>query len=329
MKILTLDSKSMSNALTMPEAISALRCALTPSDGVFSQVPARTIMNLSSCLDSNQLLVMPAALSSIQSLAVKVSTITPENKNIGKPLIHAVVILINTKTGEIQAIMEGAYLTALRTGAMAGLATDLLAPPDSKVLSIIGAGTQARTQIEAVCSVRPIEKIFIYSKTPSKAEILFEWVKKRGLCKNVILSDSASKAVKTANVVCTATSTSSNIPILRASDISLGTHINAIGGTNEYALEIDPDLFRSADVFVEDYDASIKEAGEIIQGLLLGVIKENEIIDIKSLLTNPYERSVKKTTVFKSVGIAIQDVVIASAIFLAARKTGLGDVVSL
>lgn len=329
MKFLTLDSKSMSKALTMPEAISALRCALTPSEGNFSQVPVRTIMNLGSHLDNNQLLVMPATLSSNQSLTVKVSTITPENKTIGKPLIHAVVILINTKTGEIQAIMEGAYLTALRTGAMAGLATDLLAPPDSKVLSIIGAGAQARTQIEAVCSVRNIEEIFIYSKTPSKAEILVNWVKQRGLCKNVILSDNASQAVKKANIVCTATSISSNKPILRASDICPGTHINAIGGTNENALEIDPVLFGEADIFVEDYDAALKEAGEIIQALMLDVIKNNEIIDIKNLLTIPYERSVKKTTIFKSVGIAIQDVAVASAIYLAARKAGLGRIVSL
>ena len=126
MNFLSLDRQAMARALSMGEAIEALRQALAPAmaDGV--QVPPRTIMTLGDSAESNQVLVMPAALPLAQAVAVKVSTITPDNPRHGRPLIHALVILLSSQTGEILALMEGAHLTALRTGAMAGLATDLL-----------------------------------------------------------------------------------------------------------------------------------------------------------------------------------------------------------
>lgn len=329
MKFLSLDRQAMAQALSMPEAIEALRRALAPamSDGV--QVPARTIMTLGSSVDSNQVLVMPAALPEAQTVAVKISTITPNNPSNGRPLIHAVVILLNSRTGEILALMDGAHLTALRTGAMAGLATDLLARPESRVLAVIGAGVQARSQIEAVCAVRPIEHVLVYSKTPDKVQALAAWVAASGLCAQVTISDSVAQAVRPADIICTATSTASADPLVRATDVRSGTHINAIGGVDEIACEIDPLLLGQAAVYVEERDAALREAGELIQSLRLGVLMPGDVQEIASLLSQPDRPLSTGNSLFKSVGTAFQDVAVAAALLHSAQALSLGAHVSL
>ncbi|ROL68143.1 hypothetical protein BLX41_20050 [Pseudomonas protegens] len=329
MNFLSLDRQSMARALSMHEAIDALRQALAPAmaDGV--QVPARTIMTLGDSADSNQVLVMPAALPLAQAVAVKVSTITPDNPRSGRPLIHALVILLSSQTGEILALMEGAQLTALRTGAMAGLATDLLARPESRVLAVIGAGVQARSQIEAVCAVRPIEQLLLHSRTLDKARALAAWVSDQGLCTQVMVTDSVAQAVRTADVICTATSTASAEPLVRAADVRPGTHINAIGGVDEVACEIDPLLLGRVAVYVEEHDAALREAGELIQSLRLGMLMPWDVQEIASLLGRSAVPRGTGGSLFKSVGTAIQDVAVAAALLRSARTKGLGTRISL
>ncbi|QZI69212.1 ornithine cyclodeaminase family protein [Pseudomonas protegens] len=329
MNFLSLDRQAMAQALSMGEAIEALRQALAPAmaDGV--QVPPRTIMTQGDSAESNQVLVMPAALPLAQAVAVKVSTITPDNPRHGRPLIHALVILLSSQTGEILALMEGAHLTALRTGAMAGLATDLLARPASRVLAVIGAGVQARSQIEAVCAVRPIEQLLLHSRSLDKARALAAWVSDRGLCAQVTVTDSVAQAVRTADVICTATSTASAEPLVRAADVRPGTHINAIGGVDEMACEIDPLLLGQAAVYVEERDAALREAGELIQSLRLGVLMPGDVQEIASLLGRSVVPRGTASSLFKSVGTAIQDVAVAAALLRSARTKGLGTRVSL
>lgn len=329
MNFLSLDRQAMARALSMGEAIEALRQALAPAmaDGV--QVPPRTIMTLGDSAESNQVLVMPAALPLAQAVAVKVSTITPDNPRHGRPLIHALVILLSSQTGEILALMEGAHLTALRTGAMAGLATDLLARPASRVLAVIGAGVQARSQIEAVCAVRPIEQLLLHSRSLDKARALAAWVSDRGLCPQVMVTDSVARAVRMADVICTATSTASAEPLVRAADVRPGTHINAIGGVDEMACEIDPLLLGQSAVYVEERDAALREAGELIQSLRLGVLMPGDVQEIASLLGGSVVPRGTASSLFKSVGTAIQDVAVAAALLRSARTKGLGTRVSL
>ncbi|MDC7813812.1 ornithine cyclodeaminase family protein [Pseudomonas sp. BLCC-B112] len=329
MNFLSLDRQAMARALSMGEAIEALRQALAPAmaDGV--QVPPRTIMTLGDSAESNQVLVMPAALPLAQAVAVKVSTITPDNPRHGRPLIHALVILLSSQTGEILALMEGAHLTALRTGAMAGLATDLLARPASRVLAVIGAGVQARSQIEAVCAVRPIEQLLLHSRSLDKARALAAWVSDRGLCPQVMVTDSVARAVRMADVICTATSTASAEPLVRAADVRPGTHINAIGGVDEMACEIDPLLLGQVAVYVEERDAALREAGELIQSLRLGVLMPGDVQEIASLLGGSVVPRGNASSLFKSVGTAIQDVAVAAALLRSARTKGLGTRVSL
>lgn len=329
MNFLSLDRQAMARALSMGEAIEALRQALAPAmaDGV--QVPPRTIMTLGDSAESNQVLVMPAALPLAQAVAVKVSTITPDNPRHGRPLIHALVILLSSQTGEILALMEGAHLTALRTGAMAGLATDLLARPASRVLAVIGAGVQARSQIEAVCAVRPIEQLLLHSRSLDKARALAAWVSDRVLCPQVMVTDSVARAVRMADVICTATSTASAEPLVRAADVRPGTHINAIGGVDEMACEIDPLLLGQVAVYVEERDAALREAGELIQSLRLGVLMPGDVQEIASLLGGSVVPRGTASSLFKSVGTAIQDVAVAAALLRSARTKGLGTRVSL
>lgn len=329
MKFLSLDRHAMAQALPMPEAIEALRRAMSPAVSDDMLVPARTIMTLGSCADSNQVLVMPAALPAAQTVAVKISSITPKNPRYGMPLIHAVVILLNSQTGEILALMEGAHLTALRTGAMSGLATDLLARPESRVLAVIGAGVQAYSQIEAVCAVRPIEHVLVYSRTFDKAQALAAWVKANSLCTQVTITDSVAQAVRPADIICTATSTACADPLVKAADVRVGTHINAIGGVDEIACEVDPLLLGHTSVYVEERDVALREAGELIQSLRLGVLIPDDVQEIATLLSRPQRPLRTGNSLFKSVGTAFQDVAVAAALLQSAQALRLGAHISL
>ncbi|MFD7610729.1 ornithine cyclodeaminase family protein [Streptomyces sp. NPDC059828] len=252
--------------------------------------------------------------------SVKITTLTPDNPQRGLPLIHGVVVLTDLATGRIIAMLDGAELTAVRTGAVAGLATRLCAPPDAGELAVIGAGVQARAMVRAVSAVRPVSSIRVHSRTRAGAEEFARWIGdtldrpiRVAVCRTV------QDAVTDAAVICTTTSTAGRTPLVNADWVTPGAHVNVIGGTHEDALELDPRLLASASVVVEQRAAALAEAGEVRAALADGLITSDQLRELGELAAAAPAAG-DRTSVFRCVGMAIEDTAAAAALHAAACR---------
>ena len=264
------------------------------------------------------MLTMPAYLGEQNALGLKVISVFLNNTAKGKPAINGVILLLNEETGEAQAIMEAGYLTAMRTGAVSGVATKYLAKENATELAIIGSGVQAMTQLEGVASVRPIKKVAIWSRNYDNARSFAQKIEGRF---EVNCYQLIQDAVKNADVICTATASSE--PLLRLADLKPEVHINAVGSHSPQMCEIHNDVLAEARVIVDQKDAALAEAGEIISALQEHCINQNDIMEIGALLSsNLKSKQNTKLSVFKSVGLAIQDISIAHAVYANAVKKG-------
>jgi ornithine cyclodeaminase/alanine dehydrogenase-like protein (mu-crystallin family) len=277
-------------------------------------------------------LFMPGYLKDSNALAVKVVSVHNRNPQLGLPLINALVLLIDTATGLPLAVMEGGYLTALRTGAASGLATDLLARKDAESAAIIGAGAQARTQILAVAAVRPIKRCCVYAGDRAKVLLLIaemrhqldpriEWV----------ACESPAQAVRDADVICAATN--SERPVFNGTDLQNGAHINAIGSYKPEMQEVDTTTIRRASkIVVDSREGVLAEAGDLLVAIKHGVIQESDIYaeigEIAAGLKAGREND-EEITYFKSVGNAVQDAAVAQLIYRNAIKNNLGVEIDL
>ncbi|NUP45647.1 MAG: ornithine cyclodeaminase family protein [Streptomyces sp.] len=256
--------------------------------------------------------------------SVKITTLTPDNPDRGLPLIHGVVVLTDLDTGRITALLDGAELTAVRTGAVAGLATRLCAPEDAEDLAVLGAGVQARALVRAVSAVRPIRSVRVFSRTRARTETFAEWIRatagRPDRPVEVLVCDTAKDAVADAAVICTATSTDDPTPLVAADWVAPGAHINVIGGTHEDAIEVDPALLASAFVVVEERAAALEDAGEVRAALAAGLIGVAELHELGALVTGVTGASAAggRTSVFRGVGMAIEDTAAAAALHEAA-----------
>ncbi|MFJ4816077.1 ornithine cyclodeaminase family protein [Streptomyces sp. NPDC088801] len=251
--------------------------------------------------------------------SVKITTLTPGNPDRGLPLIHGIVALTDLDTGRIVALLEGAGLTAVRTAAAAALATRLCAPADAADLAVLGAGAQARALVPAMAAVRPVRTVRVFSRTPERTARFARWISDTtdGRVRTVVC-DTAEDAVSDAALICTATSTSGRQPLVEAGWVRPGAHVNVIGGTHEDALEVDPALLAQAFVTVEDRAAACAEAGEVRAALAGGLIDAHALHELGELVTGT-AGPMGRTSVFRSVGMAIEDTAAAAALAAGAR----------
>ncbi|TDP89628.1 ornithine cyclodeaminase family protein [Labedaea rhizosphaerae] len=270
--------------------------------------PSRTVVEHG---EGNQLLAGTAVWERRGVGSVKITTITPANPGDGLPLIHGVVVLTDLATGRMTAMLDGAELTAVRTGAVAGLATRRCAPPEADELAVVGAGVQARALVRAVSAVRPIASVRVFSRTRAHAEEFADWVRD-AVGHRVFVCDDAKSAVADAPVVCTATSTDGRAPVVAADWVAPGAHVNVIGGTHEDALELDPALLAQAFVVVEQRAAALEDAGEVRAAIAAGLIGEDDLHELGALADEVVPPGA--TTVFRSVGMAIEDTAAAAAL---------------
>jgi len=235
-------------------------------------------------------------------------------------------VLIDEATGSPTAMLEGSYLTALRTGAVSGVATDLLARPDSRVLACYGAGVQAATQVEAVCSVRPIERVWVRSRSAETARRFADHVAgRRGVPADVRVADDPAQPLSEADIVCTATT--SRTPVFDGHALRPGTHINAVGSYTPGMREVDAETVRRARVVVDTRAGCSAEAGDLIAARSEGAVGSAETwAELGSVLAGlaPGRRSADEITYFKSVGNAAQDVAVALRALREAERLGLG-----
>jgi alanine dehydrogenase len=322
-----LSREDVRQALPMHQAIETVKGAFAQLSTGQADVPLRLALNVPR--HNGVTLLMPAYLRTDEQMAVKIVSVFHENPAQGLPLIHALVVVVDATTGRPAAIMDGIYLTALRTGAASGAATDLLARHDTHIAAIFGAGAQGRTQLEAVCAVRHIQEAWVYDKEPERAAAYADEMSQR-LSLPVKVAETPAEAVHRADVICTATTSSS--AVFEDADVKPGTHINAVGAYTPEMQEIPIETVLRAKVVIDHREASLAEAGDLLIPLKQGLITEDHIYaelgEIAAGL-KPGRASPEEITFFKSVGVAVQDVAAAGAVLEAARRLNLGSEVAL
>ena len=269
---------------------------------------------------------MPAALPEDGELAVKLVTVFGKNPGRGFPLIHAAVIALDINNGRIKALMDGEVLTAVRTGAAVGAATDLLALKDASSVGIIGSSKLAQSLLEAVCTVRSIEQVRVFSPNPEHAQKCAEEMSGNGPVPNNVRAVPSSKnAIKDADIVCTATT--SNTPVIAFENLKQGVHINAVGAFKPEMQEIDTDTIVNALVFADSRESVLAEAGDLVIPINQGLITQDHVhAEIGELnnRTKTGRTSAEQITLFKSCGVAVQDAVSSSIVLKNAESENLG-----
>ena len=325
--MLLLNAQDVKQCLPMDETIAAMKGAFATLSAGKAVVPLRSHLEVPGSDAIN--LFMPAYLetNSQPSLAIKIVAVHPQNPVQGLPMIHAAVVVIDAKTGEISAVLEGGSLTAIRTGAGSGAATDILARQDSRRVAIFGAGVQARTQLEAVATVRPIEEVWVYDPNRESVEKFIQDMAGKGpIPARLQAAASPAQAVSNADIICTATT--SETPVFPADAVRPGTHINGVGSFTPSMQEIPAKTVLEATVIVDSREAALAEAGDLIQLLDNHHITEEHIqAEIGEVIagTRPGRTSQDQITFYKSVGVAVQDAAAAQLALSNAQVRGLGQ----
>ncbi len=328
MRLLT--RSDVQRALTMPEAVVIIRRTFSELSTGQATVPLR--IALPQDKHAGVTLIMPGYLHHADALAVKIVSVHPRNHEHSLPLIHALIVVIDPATGQPVAAMEGSYLTALRTGAASGVATDLLARKDAAVAAIIGAGSQARAQILALAAVRPLKRIRIYDPHPEKIQALIAEVQKDiGSAIEFVVANSSTEAVREAQIICTVTT--SRTPVFDGNELQPGAHVNAIGSYQPEMQEVDvTTLKRAAKIVIDSREGALTEAGDLLVALEQGAIQRSDIYaEIGEIAAGlkPGRENDEEITYFKSVGNAAQDAAMAHAIYQRALKDNLGTEIDL
>jgi ornithine cyclodeaminase/alanine dehydrogenase-like protein (mu-crystallin family) len=326
MRILSADD--VRRAVPMSAAIDAVADAFAQLSTNQASVPLRVPIGQPD-RDSHTFF-MPAHLAQSDVLGLKVVSVFPHNAaRHGLPSIHALVVLLEAATGRPIAAMDGTYLTALRTGAASGAATRTLARPDARVLAIFGAGAQAPTQVQAVCAVRAIERVWVVNRTRERAEALIAALRAQGIAAELRVAPSAAAALAEADVVCCATSAPA--PLFDDADLRPGTHINGVGSFTPHMAEVPAATVARARVVVDQRVAAWAEAGDLIQARAAGALDEQRVVELGQIIAGqaPGRTSDEEITFFKSVGNAVQDLAVAQLAFAEAVRLGLGTEVAL
>ena len=274
--------------------------------------------------------VMPAYIGGMGALGAKMVSGYLENPTLHKiPTIQASILLNEADTGRLLAIMDGTYITAMRTGAASGVATEHLARQKSSVVGIIGSGVQARTQLMAVHEVRTISEVRVYSPHEEHRGRFAEELG-RLLSVRVVPVGSPQEASAEADIICTAST--SKVPVLNGRWLKDGAHINGVGSHSPDARELDTDTVKRSKVIVDSMEAAMKEAGDILIPISEKAIPADHVYaELGEILVGRKQgrSNDDEVTLFKSQGLAIQDVSTALAVFRKAEEKGMGTQVDI
>ena len=325
-KIVYFSGDDLRSSLTMKGCIEAMGEAFTALSSGEVSMPLRTGLEMEA--DNATALFMPVYLPGIKKVGVKTVTMARNNPGKGLPLIHAMMMVFDSNTGIPLAVMDGEVLTAMRTGAVSGFATSLLAKKDACTAAIIGTGPQGETQLEAVCQVRDIQKAYVFDIQPERAIVFAEKMAER-LNIDVVAAESAA-TLRDADVICTATS--SNNPVFEDVHIKNGAHINGVGSYKPTMAEIPAKTIARAKVVVDQMQGCLAEAGDLIQPIKQGIITKDHIHgELGDLATGKISsrENDDEITVFKSVGVAVQDLITANLALNIAQEKNIGTSLSL
>ncbi len=316
MTVRVLDEAEVRRLLPMPECIDLMADVLggLARDELYN--PLRFVVRPPA--DPSLMGLMPAHRSGDSSLwSLKALTIFPGNSARGLDSHQGFVALFDGDTGAPRAIINAGGITAIRTAAVSGLATRLLARENSRTLAILGTGTQARSHLEAMHAVRSFERVLVWSASGRSLD-------------GAESVASAEEAVRDADVVCTVTSSAE--PVLERGWLKPGAHINAVGSSIPSARELDTATMAAAALFVDRRESTVNESGDYLVPLREGALDESHIsAELGDVLIGAAEgrRDAEELTVFKSLGLAVEDLAAAEHVLARAEAEGAGSVVSL
>jgi len=319
--VLILKRQDVEAVLRMSDCIDVLGKAFAELSGGTAVLPLRIGITAPDGLS----LYMPAYLQGMNALACKVVSVYKKNpEKHGLPTTIGKVLLQDPETGDVLCIMDGGYLTAMRTGAVSGLATRLLAREDpGQVAAIFGAGVQARMQLWAVCEARQISRAMVYDLRPEAAADFAQAMgDKLGLPVSVARS---TDEMLEADILCTASS--SPTPVFDGAKVKPGTHINGIGSHSPNARELDSTIVARSLLVADSREACLSEAGDVMLPIREGALTAEHIhAELGEIVAGqrPARTSPEQITLFKSVGLAIQDAATAQLVYQKARAAGLG-----
>jgi len=327
MKVLIVNGSEVRDLLPMGECIGVMSDALSALARGDAILPLRPILWLPE--KAGALGMMPAYLGNIQSVGLKVVTVFPGNHGTRYDSHQGAVLLFETGHGQLLSIMDASSITAVRTAAVSGLATRLLARENADTVAILGTGVQARTHLEAMLTVRPVKSIRVWSRN---AEHVSKFVEReaRKLSIAVVASSSAEEAVRGADIICT--TTSSREPVLHGEWIAPGSHINAVGSSVAFARELDTAAVTNARLYVDRRESTLNESGDFIIAKKEGSIDESHIVgEIGDVILGKVKgrRSPDEITLFKSLGLAVEDLAAANHIYKKAAATNAGTLIEL
>ena len=327
MKILILNQQQVLELLRMQECMMVLEKAFLALAAGDVLLPLRQVLWLPG--GQSALAVMPSFSGDIRSMGVKVISVFPQNLGTMFDSHQGAVLLFDTTNGCLRAVMDATEITAIRTAAVSGVATHVLSRSDAGDLAILGSGVQARTHLEAMLIARKVRRIRVWSRNPHHAD---QFARKEGKRHNVAIEpfENAADAVHGADIICTVTS--SRTPVLLGEWIEPGAHINAVGTFGPTTREVDTTTVVRSSLFVDRVESAIHEAGDYLVPLNEGSISEGHIRgELAQVLAGTLagRTSPDEITLFKSLGIAVEDLASAHYLYEKAIERGAGTFVEL
>jgi ornithine cyclodeaminase len=325
MKLTVLTAADIRQAIPMPEAVAAMKRAFSDLSGGRVVMPQRLAVPVAPA--DGTLLVKPAYVKD-GGLGAKLVSFFPRNAESGKAAITGIVILLDPATGEPVALLDGTFVTAWRTGAASGAATDLLARKDARVGALFGCGAQARTQILAIDAVRSLKTIRVYDPAAGAAARFIEEMAPQVKATLVRAAD-PREAAEGADVICTATTSAT--PVFEGNCLTPGVHVNGVGSFTPRMQEVDIWTVERSSVFVDSRQAALTEAGDLIIATRAGVTEPGVWTEIGDVVSGskPGRTAEDQITFFKSVGVAVQDIAASTLALERATQLGLGRTVEV
>lgn len=319
--MLVLNRTEVEHLLPMTECIRLMEAALSAQAAGDTQQPPRTAMRFAGGATT---LTMPAFVAMPAALGVKVISVFPRNPERGRDSHQGAVLAIDPESGEILALLEAGAITAIRTAAVSAVATRLLSKEGADDLAILGAGVQARAHLEAISTVRTLRRIRIWNRSVAHAQQLAASAPvPSGV--HIEVMPTAAEAVRGASIICTVTG--SPTPVLMGEWLADGAHINAVGAHTPDTRELDTTAVTRSRIFVDARESAVLEAGDLLIPVSEGKLKATESrSELGEVLigSRPGRRSPKEITLFKSLGLGIEDVVAAWHVVRGARRLGIG-----
>ena len=324
--MLLLSREDIKKVFTIRDAIEADKKAFQLVVEKKCDAPLRT--NIQAPKHDGCFLFMPAYVEELDTASLKVIDIFPHNIDNGLPTSPAQVLLIDGKTGIVSAVLDGTYVTQLRTGASSGAAFDLLAKKDCKIGAVIGTGGQAPTQLEAMLAARKLEEVRVFDMNPERTKAFAEKMQEElsSYGAKIVAAESSDAAIDDADLIITVTPSSK--PVFDATKVKQGATISCVGAYQYHMQELDPAIIaRKPKIYFDSEEMVLSESGDILQPMDQGILsKEDFTGDLGNVIKGELvgRENDDEIIVYETVGVAIQDLVTAKEIYDRAVAAGIG-----